>query len=147
MGPHPPSSFQVGRPVASACSMSRDRVAATRYLVGGGKEGGSHRRDGKGQGARCGDPPRGHPSARSHCATLRCGWPYRLSLFFSSLWSLLGLQVWSHLPMHIRRITTDTIPFVYTLDGGDEESKCQLVNFNRQDTETLTVTFIQGVRA
>ena len=34
-------------------------MAATRYLVGGGKEGGSHRRDGKGQGVRCGDPPRG----------------------------------------------------------------------------------------
>ena len=41
-------------------------VAATRYLVGGGKEGGSHRRDGEGQGVRCGDPPRGHPRARSH---------------------------------------------------------------------------------
>ena len=34
-------------------------MAATRYLVGGGKEGGSHRRDGKGQGVRCEGPPRG----------------------------------------------------------------------------------------
>ena len=61
-------------------------AVAARHLVGGGKEGGSHRRDGKGQGVRCGDPPRGHPSARSHCATLRCGWPYRLSLFFFLLY-------------------------------------------------------------
>ena len=37
-------------------------AAAARRLVGGGKEGGSHRRDGKGQGVRCGDPPRGHPA-------------------------------------------------------------------------------------
>ena len=42
--------------------MSRDRVAATRYLVGGGKEGGSHRRDGKGQGVRCGAHRGGTPA-------------------------------------------------------------------------------------
>ena len=88
-----------------------------------------------------GAPQRSLPLSHS---AMRVALPPFLIFFFVFF---LGLQVWSHLPMNIRGITTDTIPFVYTLDGGDEESKCQLVNFNRQDTETLTVTFIQGVRA
>ena len=120
MGPHPPSSFQVGRAVASACSMSRDRVAATRYLVGGGKEGGSHRRDGKGQGVRCEDPPRGSSRSLplSHSAMRVALQPF---LIFFSLWFLLGSQVWPHLPMHTRGISTDTTSFVYAMVGGDKK--------------------------
>ena len=44
-----------------------------------------------------------------------------------------------HLSKHTRGITTDAIPFIYTPVDSDEESKCQLDFFSRQNTEALTV--------
>ena len=45
-----------------------------------------------------------------------------------------------------REMIAYMISFIFTLVGGDEESRCQLNFFSRRDTETSIARFVQHVR-